>query len=218
MPERYFTPEDLPQCIVNDVGTYAIADRQPSVDLRHAGETADGTPLWWQEVHEEPVMAAMELRKNSIVRGIGILATHGASEERLSLTFAGYLTELRAKNRGTAIPCVVSMMALEIPPDYVRLPHLVAYSADNITVTDRAIWEVLPSTEAIRWLGGALPDQRFIEKNLSQLLELRAAYRANQLPDTRHYRELARLLSEGRYLSLLFIYQHSSIFEALLQE
>lgn len=217
MSERYFTPNDLPHVTIDSGGAYTVADHQPG-NLRRAGEMADGTPLWWQEAHGEPVAAAIDLRKNPLVRGIGILAAHGASEETLPLPFAGHLTELRTRSRGMPLPCIVSAEPPETPTGYVRLPHLVAYSSNTTTVTDLAMWEVLSTAEAKQWLGSALPDQRFIENHLPRLLELRAAYRANQLPDTRHHHELSRLLSQGRYLSILFTYQHFSLFEVLLQE
>lgn len=117
-----------------------------------------------------------------------------------------------------SLPCIVSAEPPETPTGYVRLPHLVTYSSSTTTVTDLAMWEVLSDAEAKQWLGSTLPDQRFIENQLPRLLELRAAYRANQLPDTHHHHELAHLLNQGRYLSILFVYQHFSLFEVLLQE
>lgn len=80
------------------------------------------------------------------------------------------------------------------------------------------MWELLHITEAEQWLGTRLPDRQVVERHLPQLLELRAAYRARLLPDTRYHQELTHLLDKGRYLSILFVYQHFGLFEALLQE
>lgn len=218
MPEKYFTPNDIPHLKVDTGGVYVIANSQPDINLQLAGELANGDPIWWQKAGEEQMRTAIELRDNPLVHGIGILAVRETSEDALPLSFASYLTELRARNKGMSLPCVVSAEPPETPSDYVRLPHMVAYSPDKTKVTDKAMWEVLPGSEAEQWLSGSLPNQQFIESHLPQLLQLRAAYRTHQLPDTRYHKELAHLLDQGRYLSVLFVYQHFSLFEALLQE
>lgn len=219
MPEKYFTPTDLPNLAIDNEGVYAIAAHQPNPQLQQVGETADTTPVWLHAVAaSEQVTAAIELRKFPLVRGVGMLATRRALEDTLPITFAGYLTDLRTTNRGMMLPCIVSAEQPEVPPDYVRLPHLVAYTPDENTIKDKSMWELLHGTEAEQWLGTSLPDQQFVEQHLPQLFKLRAAYRAHQLPDTRYYQELTRLLDKGRYLSILFVYQHFPLFEALLQE
>jgi hypothetical protein len=136
----------------------------------------------------------------------------------MPIAFAGYLTEMRARKSERTHPCLISSDKPDLPTDFVRLPHLVAYTPGNDTVSDRPMWELLNESEAVAWLGGTLPDQNYIECNLPRLLALRAAYRARKLPGTPLHEELAKRLDGGRYLSILFVYQNFGLIRSILED
>jgi hypothetical protein len=77
------------------------------------------------------------------------------------------------------------------------------------------MWEMLSDAEAENWLQAPLPEQSVIEQHLPELIQLRRAFREQNIPDTPNHHELARRLSAGRYISMLFVYQNIDLFSAL---
>ncbi|HEU4965899.1 MAG TPA: hypothetical protein VFT53_00270 [Candidatus Saccharimonadales bacterium] len=216
MPERFFSPNDLPVIQTNESGLYAIASRQPG-DLLYVGQTADETPLWWKPVPEKDIEQALALQASSTVHSLAMLATYKTLEDGLPITFSQYLTDLRTKNKGLATPCLISADPPRTPTNYVRIPHLVAYEPNHGTILDTIMWELLAKKEAVQWLGSPLPDQQSIEAHLPDLLQLRSFVRTDRLPTTAVYGELKQLLSR-RYLSMLFVYQHHQLFQCLFDD
>jgi hypothetical protein len=217
MEERYFTDADCAHFSGKvESGFYLTANQQPYVRSRLSGATADGTPLWWI-----PSVASrqggVDLRNLADVQSVTI-ASKGSSAAELDIAvgFANHLSDHRAKHRGVRMPCVISSAQPHAPIGCVRIPHLMAYIVNN-AVQDRAMWEILPEPEAERWLGGSLPDQEAIEKQLARLLRPRRTFREGEPINNPAYQELTGLLAHGRYLSILFVYQHIDLFNELFK-
>ncbi len=70
-------------------------------------------------------------------------------------------------------PAVISSVAREAPRGTARIPHLMTHSLFG-TLEDAPMWEFMLRTRAEAWNEGPLPDQRFFEDHLPDLLKLRA--------------------------------------------
>jgi hypothetical protein len=134
----------------------------------------------------------------------------------LALTFAVHLHTRRGHDPRPVRPCATTAVTPQLVGGVVRLPHLTVIERDS-TLTDTVIWEVMEARRAHDWLGADLPDQAFFEDHLPELLTLRRRIRAGTLPASPAGVELARLLTD-RYLSLRLVYQHPTLFRALLDE
>lgn len=217
--ERYFSPSDLPRIEVAGPGVYAVAKEQPDATFSYAGKTADGATVWCQpQGVDRQIPAIITARQMPGILGIALIAKHTNQEDGLSLAFSQYLTELRTKKRNKTLPCVISSYRPELPSGYVRLPHLAAY-VGAAPVADMVMWEILIDAEAEQWLGRALPNQEMFEENLQRQKALRGMICAGQNITNEAYRTLTTTIqTEGRYLSILFAYQHAALFQTIFEQ
>ena len=202
-------------------GLVALVERGASVGwadrllVRHE----DGF-LVWATTGADPVGRALTVARMPEVRVVVVLPG-GVDARRagLALEFAG---ELRAVRGDRSDPgsgpgsCVTGPLRPDVPPDVVRVPHLVSVRHLGV-VTDTVVWEVMDRERAQAWSGGSLPDQRFIEEHLCGLLELRAAVRMGRFPVSAAGGRQARVLA-GRPLSIRVVYQRPGLFHALLAD
>ena len=216
MPERIFAQRDILPLTNRLPGVYCAAENRPSLGFNLVQDIAiNGVTLWFHAVPTgAQVVAATTLHWQPKLRGIACIEGQTATEYALPIVFAPYLTELRAKNQNMTLPCMIFDRSPEVPAGYVRLPHLVAYENTNAEIIDSVLWELLTQADAERWFRAKLPDQTSVEHNLSQLLVIRAAIRRGDSDD--RFRSIALALKqEGRYLSILFVYQHPELFKRL---
>ncbi len=148
------------------------------------------------------------------------LAAAGEQPARVAvaLHLASHLGRVRCGGLTPARPYLTSPGQPATPDDLVRIPHLVTVRAAETTSTsDEVVWERTTRAAARQWLGGPLPDQAFVEAHLPDLLALRAAARAGQLPPTAAGQRLAALL-HGRPLplSIQLVYRRLDLFRVLL--
>jgi hypothetical protein len=151
-----------------------------------------------------------------------------AATSRLAETFREHLAQIRDRPPGSAV--LTSATRPEPSSrNLIRIPHLVTVygplALDLVPsmigpgpVADTVIWEVMPRSEVCGWLGGRLPDQRFVEDHLDELLTLKRAVREGSTPDSLAVRELAVILAAGRYVSIRLIYQHDPLFRRLVAD
>jgi hypothetical protein len=218
MPERYFVENDIVK--LGDVavpGLYVTSRLAPEPRFRLVGQTLEGLSAW-QSTSANPLRDGMALRDHPDIQGIALASPK--TEPRslgLALSFAAHLVLYRRQDQFPLWPpYVVSPDAWDPESGIVRLPHMLASLAGG-QVKDEVVWEYFPHSVAEQWLGGPLPDQRFFEENLSNLLSLRQRARAGQLK-TANETYLDRLLKTGRYISIRFVYQHSRLMRELLEE
>src|SRR5439155_10155771 len=98
------------------------------------------------------------------------------------------------------------------------IPHLVTVrGGEEAPTCDAVVWELTTGAAARQWLGAPVPDPTFVEAHLPQLLALRGAARADQLPATAAGQRLAALL-HGRPLplSIQLVYRHLDLLRVLL--
>jgi len=171
--------------------------------------------LVWARAGVQPAGRAMATVDLPGVRAV-VLALPGADVRMLALAlrWAVHLSGVRADGHGPG-RCVTSPSRPAVPPEVVRIPHLVTARRPDGTVVDVVVWELMPAGRAESWLGAPLPDQPFVEAHLDRLLRLRAAVRAGRFPPTAAGSRLARLLA-GRVLSIRFVYRRPDLFRVLL--
>ena len=173
--------------------------------------------LVWAATGARPCGQAMAMVGLPGVRAVVLAPCAGDGPAvRLGLRWAVRLAAVRADGRGPR-RCVTSAVRPVPPPGVVRIPHLLAVRAHTCPV-EAVVWELMPADQAPVWLGGplpALPQRRWFETRLEQLLGLRAAARAGGLPPTAAGDRLAGLLA-GRELSIRLVYRRPLLFRALL--
>jgi len=134
------------------------------------------------------------------------------STPMLTLALALHLADHRRHDDHPVRPCLTSAIRPDpLPPDTVRIPHLVASAADHHHLRDHVVWEVMTRRRAHAWLGTELPDQAWYEARLPDLLRLRACLRT---PDVITTSTAGRRLAEsltGQYLSIRFAYRHQKL-------
>gem|GEM_PF-6514555 len=136
----------------------------------------------------------------------------------LALTFSRHLRDNRYAKNGFDGPACITSIAPPLPPkECVRMPHLVATQFSPV-LGDTIIWELQTEREAEEWLGGPLTGQDFVEGNLGRIIKLRQEIRSGKLAKTEQEKELQYNLSKGRYLSILFVYQHIDLFKNMFDE
>jgi hypothetical protein len=219
MSERYFTEADGRGVqIRKESGLYIAGDRQPS-DSVLAGEVTSGQPIWWHESFDDVLShAAIESRATPGISSVTAVSSDVIPfRRRLGVAFADYLATYRSRNPDTLWPCIVSPEPLEPPQEYVRLPHMVAVNK-TYSIQDTVMWELLSKPEAETWLKQPLPKQKPIEDRLPHILLLRRLVREQVQLDSKPYQEITQRLTAGRYLSILFVYQHIDLFIELFDE
>jgi hypothetical protein len=82
--------------------------------------------------------------------------------------------------------------------------------------SDAVIWELQTVREAEEWLGGPLIGQEFVEENLEKIINVRQQFRNGKMAGTVLEKELQNHLSKGRYLSILFVFQHLNLFKDMI--
>lgn len=220
MKERIFYEANVAD--IDDVhgpGSLVIAEALPDAGYEVVGDTATGLPIWWQAAPvEEIAEAGFALRALVGTKSINIVEAKPVShQDGLALLFAEHLFEHRGRNGRTTLPPLVAANTPSPPADCVRIPHLITY-ASKASVSDVSVWEVLPTSEAESWLNGTLPDQHLAESYLPQLLNLKRRIRVEGLDNTDINPKLANQLSSGRYLSILFFYQHFALFQSMFDQ
>jgi S-adenosylhomocysteine hydrolase len=132
--------------------------------------------------------------------------------------FAEHLAVVRGECSASGRPAVPRVFAeCPEPPDgTVRIPHLVAVVQDDGRIDDIVIWETMDASNVKEWCG-ALPDHRWFEERLSDLLAVRRILRGKGLPDTEATRAMRAALA-GPYLSIRFAYQHVDLIAAVLAD
>jgi hypothetical protein len=203
-------------------GLVALVDARAAVNwadalLARCGEgplarCGDGLVVW-AATGAAPVRQAMATAGLPGVRAVVLAPAAGARPVAVALGFAAHLAAVRA-SPGDGGGCVTSPTRPATPPGVVRIPHLLSVRRGG-AVKELVVWELMTGQRAVGWLGGPLPEQRFLERHLEGLLRLRAAARAGRLPLTAAGTRLARLL-HGRELSIRLVYQRPGLFRALL--
>ena len=97
------------------------------------------------------------------------------------------------------------------------MPHLLVTQSSSI-LNDTVVWELQTEREAEEWLGAPLSNQNFVEGNLGKIMKLRQEIRSGKSATTEQEAELQYNLSKGRYLSILFVYQHVELFKSLFEQ
>lgn len=217
MEERYFTDADCAHFSGKvKSGFYLTTNQRPYARSHLSGATANGIPLW-QISSGASEQSGVDLRNLANVQSVTIASKgSSAAELGIAVAFANHLSDHRAKHRDVHTPCVISPTQPHVPVGCVRIPHLMAYIVDG-TVQDRVMWEILPELEAEHWLDSPLPDQKAIEERLPQILRLRNIVREGGSINNPAYQELTGLLARGRYLSILFVYQHIGLLNELFK-
>jgi hypothetical protein len=207
----------------DEAGLVVLVDRDANAGWadRLLARHGDGY-LMWAPTGVEPSAEAMATVALPGVCAVVLVGSPGADPRAvgLALRWAVHLGGVRVDGRGPH-RCVTSPARPAVPPGAVRVPHLVAVSRPDGTITDLVVWELMPAARVPDWLdppdrlGAPLPDQSWVEAHLDRLLELRAAVRAGRFPPTAAGGRLARLLA-GRPLSIRLVYQRPDLFRALL--
>lgn len=161
------------------------------------------------------VPLAQTVRRNNGVLGV-VLHPAGAIDlgAKLALVFAEHLGTGRPRpaaddHRLRVVgPFVTSAKADSFlaVAGVVRLPHLVTVRTRD-GHADTVVWEWLAVPDAEALYGGPLPDLSALHAHVRELLALRAAVRAQQLPDTPGHRELGRVLLTAPF-SLQLVLTH----------
>ena len=163
--------------------------------------------------------AAMALRSDSQLLALSVVDTRPSNGmDGLAISFSRYLRETRSIRNGIIAPACVTSITPPLPPkECVRIPHLVT-TVFSPKLTDAVIWEIQTVAEAEEWLGAPLIGQEFVEKNLEKIMNVRQRLRNGKTAGTDVVEHLQNHLSKGRYLSVLFVFQHLSLFEDMLKE
>jgi hypothetical protein len=174
----------------------------------------DGLVVWAAtSTHAETQALARLLYPG--VRAVTLAPAKGDPRRvRLGLELAIHLAAIRRNGSAVEPACLTSWSPPRVPPDVVRIPHLVTIQRDG-AVTDTVVWELATLASAQHWLGGPLPDLAFFEAHLDALLRLRGAARRAQLPATAVAVGLADLL-RNRDLSIRLVYERAAMFRTLL--
>jgi hypothetical protein len=220
MAERYFTEADTEGVLTYDSPGLYVASEVPPAKGVYAGEIeASGRTIWWQEAATDTLeYEAIGYRALPEVRSITITSpANTVLSRRLGVAFADHLASYRAHNQDTSWPCIISPDPPGTPREYVRLPHLAAIQKANI-VQDTVMWELLSSEDAATWLRQPLPEQQSIEDRLPHILFMRKLIREQVHLDSKPYQDIKRCLDAGRYLSILFVYQHADLFLELFED
>ena len=205
MTERYFVQGDFPELPVYE-GTGLLVSGIKSTT--------------WNPKGVEPVEEfAMALRSNEHVMAISAVDGRPVdSMDGLALAFSRHLRHTRRSKNGFNGPACVTSIAPPLPPQKcVRMPHLVTIRSSSI-LDDTVVWEMQTEREAEEWLGAPLSNQNFVEGNLGKIMKLRQEIRSGKPATSEQEKEFQYNLSKGRYLSILFVYQHIELFKAMFDE
>ncbi|NJC74091.1 hypothetical protein HC031_30905 [Planosporangium thailandense] len=212
--EHYFGPADLPTLRTPAAGLIVGGDVGDQSGAVWAG-AGHRLRLWW-------LPAVTDLRADAAVRlrdrpGVQTITVHDGRPDRLALAaaFSAHLAAVRSRRHLPGV-WITATDRPQLADGTLRLPHLVAVVAGVDQVRDVVVWELIRTTDAVRWLGAPVPDLP-VEDHLPALLRLRAAHREGRFPDTPAARQLAALL-DRRYLSIRLVYQHPDLFTQLLTE
>lgn len=134
--------------------------------------------------------------------------------ERIGLAevFSKHLRSYRSTNRYFTGTGEIALNPPDVVEGWVRIPHLVTVVKAS-EISEIVMWEKLSNQDSVQWLDANIPDQDFIEKHLAELLDLKKRSRENTLDPVLHKEIIGKL--SGRYLSILFVYQHFQFFKDL---
>ena len=220
MSEKYFQCDDLPTidmpAISARAGIYAVGVQPDTPVGDQIGSMPDGSLIEWLPggLVAESMQQAIEIRQQP--HSVTVAGSEQTSDYvRLAIAFSDHVTKHREQKGNPIDSSIIVTQQPTVPNNYVRLPHLVAVNS-NERVDDVVIWEALKEPEAERWLGAPLPDQTYFEERLAQIITLKQAWRSRQ--SSHHVLEsiLQEKLDQGRYMSILFVYQHAGLFMRLL--
>jgi hypothetical protein len=113
---------------------------------------------------------------------------------------------------------ITSLYPLSAPEGHVRVPHLVAITTPGGNVKDEVIGELQSEEYSLEWLKEPIADQDIVEENMDKIIELRQRSRIGDLSFSSSGSQLKKERSKGRYISVLFIYQHLDLFKRIFQD
>lgn len=205
MAERYFVQTDFVELPVYEGPGLLVSDIKSTT---------------WNPKGVEPAEEfAMDLRSNEHLMAISLVDSRSVDiMDGLALAFSRHLRRTRLSKNGFNGPACVTSIAPPLPPQgCVRMPHLVTTQSSSI-LDDTAVWELQTEREAEEWLGAPLTNQNFVEGNLGKIMKLRQEIRSGKPATTEQGKELQYSLLKGRYLSILFVYQHIELFKTMFDE